>query len=107
MRDELLFVLNKISKINDKPCTLDSLQNIKQDEIFEETNYNILDIFRYRSIRVQMFTCSFLYFSLMTIYDGVTYALQDLGVNVELNGLVIFTIETISYLIAGFYADRL
>lgn len=105
-KKEALIILNKIAKINKKSLLHnDALEEREDDHKIKKMDirkYTIVDLFRYKSLRVPTLILIFAHFFLELFYWGTGFALPFLGTSLYLNIFLFGLIEMISYLAAGF-----
>ena len=102
-RKEALKILNKIAEINKKPSLSDD--SIYENEIQtgkNERKYTIIDLFRFKSLRIPTLILIFAHFFVELFYWGTGFALPSLGTSIYLNIFLFGLIEMIAYLFAGF-----
>ena len=89
----MLKSINKIAKINNQDELLpEDLEFIRQDQ--EVTaGYSLLDLFRYRSLRMIAIVTGLVDMIVEFIYDGTILSLDKIGINVYLDQILVGLVE--------------
>ena len=98
-------ILNGIAKINKKPLLPDDALEERDDEHIKKRldnrKYTIMDLFKFKSLRVPTLILIFAHFFVELFYWGTGFSLPSLGTSMYLNIFLFGVIELISYIAAG------
>eukprot|EP00825_Cyclidium_porcatum_P047608 TRINITY_DN7776_c0_g1_i2.p1 TRINITY_DN7776_c0_g1~~TRINITY_DN7776_c0_g1_i2.p1 ORF type:complete len:401 (-),score=41.66 TRINITY_DN7776_c0_g1_i2:316-1518(-) len=99
-------ILSKIARVNHKEglegYTLEVLQHDKT-----EKQFSVIDLFRYKSIRLMSYAASFVFFSIQAVYYGVSYAMSEVGLGLYINTAVIGSFEFLSYCVTDMFIPHI
>lgn len=83
-----------IEKEKDDACLLLSKQNVKE-------HYSVFDLLKYPSVRSNFLIMCFLWFCSGANYYGISINIKNLPGDIYVNGIIIYTLEVISYIFSG------
>jgi len=105
-KKQALEILNNIAKINKKAVLPDDALEERDDQHVKQRldnrKYTIVDLFKYKSLRVPTLILIFAHFFVELFYWGTGFALPSLGTSIYLNIFLFGVIEMASYLAAGY-----
>lgn len=101
-------LLNKIAVYNGNPkVQYDELEKPHRTDEVKDKHYTMVDLFRYKSLRLITYICCWLFFAIHLIYYGITFTLNGVGLNLHANTLVVGGAEVLSYGMANIFIPYL
>ena len=97
-------VLNLIASVNGKESI--NASDVQDNPCEEENNskvYSIIDLIRYKSIRLNFICGLIMFFGVILVYYGISFASDSLGLNFYINNIIIGISEIIAYLITSIF----
>jgi len=95
---ECVNTLNKIAKWNKKQPIEPNIL-IPKTFIPNKRIYGFGDLFKYKSLRWITVASTLVFFAIQTVYYGVTFTMNIVGINLYVNTLIISGAELIAYLV--------
>ncbi|KAL4464318.1 hypothetical protein ABPG72_017104 [Tetrahymena utriculariae] len=105
--EKAIGVLNKIAKVNKKePLKLDVLKSVLKTSD-KENSYSVVDLFKFKSLRVKNICCAIVFLAIQMVYYGITFAISQVGFNIYINSLVIGLCELFAYCVTDHFIPKI